>query len=253
MMIDFNAYIGVFPYWSNKYADVSGDGIVRLMDRDGIQRAVVLSLRAIFDDIEAGNSETFEAVARHSDRLIPAVTVSPYMPGDYKALMKEYREKGAKVLKLFPYNHGYGLMPARNEKLDEMMAYAKELGYVVSVPYRLFMNWYFNVQPNADMYAFAVKYRDIPIVIDCVNYSEYSTAVDAAEANKDVYIGTSAITMMNGIEMLTARLGANRLIGGTCAPLQIPACGTVKVTEAIISEKEKAMILGENAKALLEV
>jgi predicted TIM-barrel fold metal-dependent hydrolase len=252
MEIDFSAYLGVFPFWENKYADASGDGMIRLMNRDGIKRAVVLSLRAVYDDIEAGNTEMFKAVERYPDRLIPAVTISPYMGRHYKRLMRDYRMAGARVLKLFPFYHSYSLSPTRDEDINEMMTLARELGYVVCIPIRLFMNFYFIPVNIADLCTFVTKYNEIPIVIDCFNYSEFTTIVEIAEQNPHIYIGTSALTMYNGIEMLSARLGAERLLGGTCAPLQIPACGIKKVTEALLKDSDKDKILGGNAKVLLE-
>ena len=75
MTTDFNAFIGVWPYWENPYADSSGEGLIRLMDKHGIKRGVIVSLRAVFDDIRLGNDEAFKAGerfrARTGSRFLP--------------------------------------------------------------------------------------------------------------------------------------------------------------------------------------
>lgn len=251
MKIDFNAYIGCFPYWENKYAEPSGKGLVALMDRDGIDRAVALSLRCLFDDVEAGNQEMLEAAGKYPDRLIPAVTVNPYSGLNNETYLKECRDSGAKVLKLYPFNHSYPLMSQYNNEVDKLVKTAAKLGYCLSIPVRLFMNWYFNVLPMTDVVNFALKHRDAPIVIDCVNYSEFSPAVEAAEQAEHIYIGTSALTFMNSIEHLAERIGEDRIVAGTCAPMQIPACGTAKVKEALVGDTCREKILGGNAEKLL--
>jgi len=251
MNIDFTAYLGLFPYWQNSYAGSDGTDLVRLMNRDNIGRAVIASLRSVFDAVDLGNDEVFEAVARFPDRLIPSIVVNPYESWYSRDYLAECREKGAKVLRLFPFNHAYPLRSPDNGKLDQLMQDAAELGYVAVISYRLFMNWYFNVLPTGDVYDFATRYRNLPIVIETANYSEFSPTVEAAKANPNIYVGLSALTFMDGVERLVEELGAKRILAGTCAPLQIPSCGTIKVREALIGEDDKADILGGNVVRLL--
>ena len=47
------------------------------MDRNGIDRAAVLSLRGVLLDWREGNEETLAAAGRHPDRLIPVATHQP--------------------------------------------------------------------------------------------------------------------------------------------------------------------------------
>jgi predicted TIM-barrel fold metal-dependent hydrolase len=252
-MIDFTAYIGHFPYWENKYAEPSGEGILTLMDREGIDKAIVISLRAIFDNEQSGkgNEEVFKAAERYPGRFIPAVTINPYSVLNDKGYLTECRQAGAKVLALFPYFHLYPLASLCDDRLDSMIRCAQDLGFCVSLPLRLFMNWYFNGLPLRDVALFVSRNQGGAIVIDCFNYGEQSAVLEIANKFKNVYAATSALSSMGGIETLVSVLGEDRVLAGTCAPLQIPACGIVKITESNITEACRNKILDGNAATLL--
>ncbi|MCL2708854.1 MAG: amidohydrolase family protein, partial [Defluviitaleaceae bacterium] len=118
---------------------------------------------------------------------------------------------------------------------------------------RLFMNWGFGSIKVADAAGVAKRNPDAKIVIDNINYSEFTAACGLASECGNVYVGTASETMFEGIEYLAKKIGSRRLIGGTAAPLQIPSCGIVKIEKAGINEAEKREILGYNAMKLLGI
>jgi predicted TIM-barrel fold metal-dependent hydrolase len=53
-----------------------------------------------------------------------------------------------------------------------------------------------------------------------------------------------------GIETVVKEVGAERVLHGSCNPLQNPAIGPLKIRKADIGEEEKKRILGGNAMRL---
>jgi len=251
MKTDFNAFIGVWPYWENKYADPAGGGLVKLMDRNGIGRSVTVSLKAVFDDVKAGNLETFAACERYKGRLVPAVTVDPFSPENDAGYLRECYARGARVIKLYPVYHTYIAYLNGGGDLDRLMETGAGIGFAFCLPIRLLMNWGFAAIPAADAAAFADRYRECKLAIDNANYSELTAVTEAAKRNQNVYVGTASETMYNGIEFLIDAVGEDRVIGGTAAPLQYPACGIVKIEKAGISGAAKEKLLGGNCERLL--
>ena len=100
MNTDFNAFIGTWPYWENPYADSTGAALIRLMDKHDIKRSVIVSLRAVFDDVRAGNDETFSACEKFNGRLFPSITINPFSPLNDKKYLNYCYQRGARIIKL---------------------------------------------------------------------------------------------------------------------------------------------------------
>src|SRR6185295_12969376 len=80
MIIDVNACLGHYPFRSLRFN--RAETMVDLMDRNGIDRAVVSSLHAVFyRDAHRGNEELFEETKAHRARLIPVATLNPKYVG----------------------------------------------------------------------------------------------------------------------------------------------------------------------------
>ena len=80
MIIDVNAWVGHWPFRRLRHNTVQG--LLRLMDRSGIDRAVVASIHGVFyRDAHSANEELARQVLRHRDRLIPFATLNPTLCG----------------------------------------------------------------------------------------------------------------------------------------------------------------------------
>lgn len=245
MIIDATSYIGMWPYWSNHYADETGGGLVTLMDKANIEKSVVVSTKAIFyDDIE-GNELMFSATRQYPDRLLPSIALNPEShekPEDYLQLCIE---KGATILRIYPYYHGYHLTSS-NLKLNKLIRAAENYNIPVAIPIRVIMNWGFYALPVAEIISFVNNYPDVIFLIDCFNYGELNSLLELARENNNVFLVTTCFTMMKGIERIMAILGPKRIICGTGAPIQIPECGVVKIQKADIAADYKNEIFGGN-------
>ena len=101
MIFDGNAFIGEWPF--RRLAHNTGEGLLRLMDRHGVDKAAVSSLFALFyKDCAVANRRLAEEIKGRGDRLIPVGTINPAFPGWEDDLKECVELLGAKAIKLFP-------------------------------------------------------------------------------------------------------------------------------------------------------
>lgn len=108
MIFDINAYVGPYPFRSLRVR--SAAEMVALMDRHGIDRALVSSLPAVFyRDTHRGNEELWADVEPWGDRLVPVATVNPKYAGWERDLATLTGPGKARAITLVPEHHGYAL------------------------------------------------------------------------------------------------------------------------------------------------
>ncbi|MSU72202.1 MAG: hypothetical protein EXS43_07650 [Opitutus sp.] len=108
MIIDINSYLGHYPFRSLRFN--TAQKMLGLMDRSGIDRAIVSSLNAVFyRDAHDGNQELFEETKGHASRLTPVATVNPKYVGWERDLAEAIETWKMKIVTLVPEHHGYSL------------------------------------------------------------------------------------------------------------------------------------------------
>ena len=112
-----NSYVGHWPF---RPLDASADDLVSLMDRKGVDRALVSSLESVlYRNVHAGNRELAANVAGHEDRLVPVATINPTYTAWREDLEECVAEFGMKAVKMLPTYHDYDLdAPEAKELLD---------------------------------------------------------------------------------------------------------------------------------------
>ncbi len=108
MIIDLNASVGHYPFRGLRHR--TADEIVALLDRQGIDRAVVTSLHAVFyRDAHRGNEELWADAGRHRGRLVPVAAVNPRYVGWERDLAEAVERGRTTAVALWPEHHGYKL------------------------------------------------------------------------------------------------------------------------------------------------
>lgn len=108
MIIDVNAMLGHYPFRRLRFN--RAESMVELMDGNGIDRAVVSSLHAVFyRDAHRGNEELHEETRAHASRFIPVATVNPKYVGWRRDLEEAVVRWKMKAVTLVPEHHGYRL------------------------------------------------------------------------------------------------------------------------------------------------
>jgi predicted TIM-barrel fold metal-dependent hydrolase len=112
MIIDVNAALGHYAFRS--LAHRSAKEVVSLMDENGIDRAVVSSLPAVFyRDVHRGNEELMAEIAAHRARFVPVATVNPAYVGWERDLAEAVERWKVAAVTLLPEHHGYALNDER--------------------------------------------------------------------------------------------------------------------------------------------
>jgi uncharacterized protein len=233
-LIDCNAWLGHYPF--RAVPDATADGLLRLMDRHGIEQAVVSSLHSVFcTDAHSGNEELAQWVRPHRDRINPCATLNPAFPGWEQDLRQCRDEWNMRGLRLFPSHHGFSL--ASRECVDLVHA-ATEHGMHIAIPLRLEdrrqAHW-MDATADVRLSDIAALARACPaaeiVVLEAIGVENSCFVNDPSLADARVTFEFSrmASVLQKTIPALLHRLGARRLIFGTGMPLKIPGPALLKL------------------------
>jgi len=243
--IDVTGYFGTWPYWPLRHG--SPDEILRLMDRYGIERLVLGSLRAIFSDWEEGNEEVRRLARQHPDRFRVAATINPILGRDHLARLQEYQEDELIVgLRLYPIYHDYDV-PDETALLPALLSRVTDRNWPVFLPLRLMMNWGLPVLPIAQVAEWLARFPQLTVILGGVNYGEVKHVLPLLRTHSRAFLETSCLQLQGALERVATEVGIDRLLFGTGMPLQNPGCEVAKIAHAAFSEAERAQIFAENA------
>jgi predicted TIM-barrel fold metal-dependent hydrolase len=251
-MYDVSAYLGHFAFRQLRYN--TGAGLVRLMDRFGISRAVVSSAAAItYRNPQSGNEEIAAEVEAHRSRLVPFAVLSPVYAGwedDLKVCQEQFGMRG---VRLYPRWHNYQLSDARCHALVQAAA---ERSMVVSIPVRVEdrrqQGWLVDI-PDLDAEEIAALIRACPKARFIIqNASGISDSVLGRKNNglPDNYafdIARLSVEFGNEIGQLLMTLGDDRVLFGTGIPFHYPGPALVKLEMLRVPERVKEKIRSRNA------
>ncbi len=256
MLIDTNAYLG---HWATRQLRHSTpDGLLRLMDRAGIDVACVSSTAAVmYKDCHRGNEELAEGIAEHRDRFIPFAVLNPAYAGWKRDLARCRDMLGARGLRLYPAYHNYSLSDPR---CRELVAAATEAGLLISIPVRQVdyrqRHWLVDA-PEVPLSDIAALVASQPaarfILLEGVGYLGSDLVRRAADlpANYWLEISRPEAVYSDEIGGLLGKLGPERLVFGSGIPFKYPEPATLRLEVMRVSEEDKDLIRSGNVSALL--
>lgn len=246
MRIDINACFGHWQYWD--LPDRSADDLVALMDRHGIDQAAVLSLRGMVLDWRKGNEETLFAAGRYPDRLIPFATISPFLGGNGGELERAL-DAGFRGVRLYPSFHSYRL---DSEFMDEICRVAGERSVPVMIPTRPMMNWRFTAVPIDAIGAVIDRHPNTTFILSGPNYLiESQAVVRILKRCPNAVYEISCLQGFNAVPKMAGEVGVERVLFGTGAVLNYPACNVAKLDHAELMPEQREAIAWKNAASLL--
>lgn len=257
-MIDVNAYLGHFAFRRLRYN--TADGLLRLMDRKGIERAVVSSAASItYRNAQSGNEEIAAEIRGHRDRLVPFAVLNPAYAGWKEDLEICAHEFGMQGLRLYPNWHNYRLTDA---VCQDMVHDASERGLLLAIPIRVEdrrqHSWLVDV-PDVSHDEIAALVRAAPqsrfILMNGSGYtgSELGRPENGLPRNYSIEISLLTAEIGNELGQLLSVLGEDRLVFGTGMPFHYadPAILKIEVLDTSAAVKEK--IRSGNADRLLKL
>ncbi|MCD6335419.1 MAG: amidohydrolase family protein [Candidatus Latescibacteria bacterium] len=255
MTVDVNAYLGHWPFRPLHYN--TADGLITLMDRNGIDRAVVSSIHGIFyKNSQTANEELIAEIAPHRDRLIPFATLNP-MYVDWEEDLKRCRDLGMRGLRLFPVYHNYTLT---DEESLHLIRQATEWGWPIAVPMRVVdirqRHWMDVAEqvPMSDFEAVVRKCPETPFVfLNGIGFENSSFVKDESLKQARFMIEISRLTsvLTESIPKLLDALGPSKLVFGSGMPFKIPKPALLKIEILDADREVKERIYGGNAAELL--
>lgn len=245
MLIDVNTCFGHWPYWD--LPDHTPEYLVSLMDHNEIDRAACMSLRGLFVSWRDGNAETLAAAQRFADRLIPVCTISPFLDGNGDEL-RRLAGFGMRGVRLYPSFHNY---PLDSAFVDDICTVAADCGIPVMIPTRPMMNWRFKSLAVETVGNVVDRHPATTFLISGPNYlAEYQALVKLMQRCSNVAYEVSCLQGFNTVQRLLAEVGVERLLFGTGAVLNYPACNVSKLANAAITPDQRAAIESLNATRL---
>lgn len=247
MIIDIHAHV------TNEDAKHVSE-FVRALDENGIDKSVLLPLEP-----QIKSEFIAEICEEYPDRLIPFVGVTPSAFDDsteftLKALLKEYHFKG---LKLHPTLQGFSLTDPHIVRLVRL---AGELELPVLTHTGPIFHGRLRYGDLYDVDDVAMEVPEATIIMAHAEIIQYGPFI--AKKHKNVYIDTSFTwprfcNLIKGLgELAIQTAGVEKILFGTDShPGNIGRMREhLKTIDSLnVSDREKKLILGENARKLLHV
>lgn len=247
MIYDANAFIGKWPYWPIRSS--SPEEVTSALQGWKIDRAAICSTRSVFVHWEDGNLEVEAAVHKHPERFtafacLGTLELSHALPKDVSRVA-DYVTRGFRGVRLYPQHHSYH--PLYQPFLDAILEEAASLGCPVLLPLRIIMNWGMPTLDLPVLETLVNRHPRVVWILSGINYlHELQLAVALMRKFPNVHLETSCVMGYAAIEKLVQQCGAQQILFGSGAPIQLGAASLEKILQASISESEREAILGTN-------
>ena len=257
-MIDINAYLGHFAFRALRHNTAAG--LLRLMDRAGIDKACVSSASAItYRNAHAGNEELFAEAAAHKDRLIPFAVLNPLYAGWQDDLKSSCDEAGIRGLRLYPRWHQYKLS---DPECLELVRAAAARKLVITIPLRVEDRRQGSPlfdAPDVDKAEIAALVRAVPearfVLMNGSGYlsSPLGRADSGLPPNYSIDFSLMHTEFENEAGQLMRILGEDRLVFGTGMPFHYPGPALAKLDLLGLSPATREKVVTGNAQRLIGI
>jgi uncharacterized protein len=252
-----NAYLGHWPFRQLRHNTV--DSLLKLMDENGIDKAMVSSINAIFyKDCHAGNEELASETEAHRDRLIPFATLNPEYPGWADDLKQCQEDFGMVGLRLFPHYHNY---PLAGENSLDIIRRAADRGMILSCPIRVVdrrqRHWLDSVN-DLNISEISLAMKKCPkasfIILNGRGFQDSELVRDKKLRDRNFLIEISrmGVVLQEEIPKLISALGPSKLAFGTGIPFKYPMPALLKMQVLDESESLKEKIYWHNVAQMLD-
>ena len=258
MIIDASAYIGHWPFRRLRYN--TAEGLISLMDRNGIDKAIVSSINAVFyKNCQEGNEELAEEIEPYRDRLIPFATLNPKYIAWREDLERCVNDLGMKGLRLYPLYHRYNLLDPESRELLQEAAKRK---LPVEIPVMLvdprqhhWMDVDTQLSLNDILEAADKNPENTFIILNSKTADPVLERCKSGKPPKNIFIEMSRLTAVlnKSIQAVISCLGVEKVVFGTGIPFHYAKPALIKMEILDISEEEKEKIYWKNISKLINL
>ncbi|HIC87933.1 MAG TPA: hypothetical protein EYP04_00800 [Anaerolineae bacterium] len=246
IILDGHAHLGEWPgFFINK---PDAGSMVEVMDRIGVQAAIVSANAALSSNPEYGNQMVLQAVRDYPGRILGYVVANPHYAEDMAESLNRYLDEPGMVgIKLHPECHDdYPLLGPRYE-----LAWAIATERHVPVLFHT----YFGGDTLEDIAQLAQKYPGVPLLVGHMLQDKSLEAMaELANSFPNIYVDLSVPEIFGVTEFFVEALDdVRKLIFGTDFPWGNCHFRVAAVIYARVPEETKRRILGENMAELLGI
>ena len=246
LIIDGHAHLGEYANFFMNKPDAAS--MVEVMDRIGMQAAVVSANAAISSNTEFGNRMVLDAVRAFPGRFLGYVVANPYEAEDMEATLNHYLdEPGMVAIKLHPELHDdYPMIGPRYEPMWQVAAERH-------VP--VLFHTYFGGDTLEDIARLAEKYPEVPLLVGHeLQDKNLEAMAELANSFPNIYVDLSVPEIYCVTEFFYEALDdIRKLIFGTDFPWGNCHFRVGAVVYARIPADAKRKVLGENMAELLGI
>ena len=257
MIIDLHAHLGHYPF--RRIRNNTAPGLLDLMDRNGIDKAVVSSLNSVFyRNVHEGNRELRAETQPAADRLIPLATVNPMYAGWEYDMDEAILAWGWKGVYLVPGHHRYRLNDEAGQAVLRRIA---QLKVPVVLPQRLEDRRQQHWMDTAEDLRFddvAAALKPLPeLKVILLNWQGLDGGkIREAGLAKRVLIDMTrlSVTLRKDIPRLIDALGVGAVGFGTHIPMTYPGPALLKLQiRGFLSSADRERIAWRNATEFLGI
>jgi predicted TIM-barrel fold metal-dependent hydrolase len=236
-IIDANTTVGAHP---SHRLDMSVESLVARMDNHQIAASLTLSTIGIFYNHVQGNAATIEA-ARASNRLVPVATVNPKDYFGTAADMQSIRTQGFRIAKFFPAQQGWCIDSA---------AFAEVLRQLAPLKMPIMLDAATPGEPSS--IARMIQDYPAPVILCSISLDVLSESIAVMAQQPNVMLETHDLHVPGALQMLAQRVGSDRVVFGSGAPMRSVPSSLQYVLSSDLSDEDKQRVLGGNIRRILE-
>jgi predicted TIM-barrel fold metal-dependent hydrolase len=223
--------------------------LLRIMDRDGVERAVVVAVATRPTQVPSINDWLLHL---NQPRLIPFGALHPHYE-DVTGEVERLLDAGIKGVKLQPHFQEYSLDDPATLRMfeiigDRLVVLLHGGNEIIPIP---------DVQPTPQrVRSLHRRFPQVRFIVAHLGASGMWDDVEEHLVGEDVYFDASYVFDIcsdEQIERIIRNHGPQRIVWGSDFPWQAPEQGLRGVARLGLTEPEKAAILGGNLARLLEL
>lgn len=249
LIIDAHAHMGT---WYNFHIPGNGTpaSMVHAMDLVGIKTSIVSPHICIGPCYLEGNRAAYQAAKEFPGRILPFVTINPNYPeSEIIAEIEHWDKEGIIGFKFHPQCHN---CDACDKHYYPVFEFCQARGLPI-----LSHNWTgAPVNGKETLYGLAEMFPRITFIIAHAlsGWGPVDTNCAVAKALPNVMLDTTgSLLTYDAVPEAVRRVGAERIIWGTDNPFIDPRPGLGRMLMARLSDDDKRLILGLNAKRVFRL
>ncbi|NLF78904.1 MAG: amidohydrolase [Chloroflexi bacterium] len=218
------------------------DLLVAQLDEAGVDHAVLFPMP---DQLNTDNKGLIPLLARDS-RFVGIASMNPNLG---QAALDELREAlgdwGFRGLKLMPVHYAFR---SASTAADPLIEIAREFDVPVTIHSGNFFCHPLEIAETAS------RFPDVTFIMDHMGYRYHVLeAVLAAERCPNLYLATTAVFEPHFIQMAINRVGADRVIFGSNAPMVLPRLQLEVIRALKLPAAQEEMVFGKTAARLYKL